>query len=166
MTNAAIANFNLTNWNQGGTTGTKTYVINADGTLASARGGVHNWSNGATYDTVMRVIGGTVSITGELQESQVTGDADDYVSFEAIGSTFTFTIGTADGRFNDASDVTNAFGDSFRLGGALNSGNAALQLTDGGASWTVTAVAVVPEPASFALLSAGGLLLGFRRRRS
>ena len=162
LTVAAVADFNVTNWNQGGTTGTKTYVINADGTLASARGGTHNWSNGANYDTVMRVIGGTVNINGILQESQIIGDADDYVSFEAIGGTFTFNKGGAD-QFDDAGDVTGAFGDSFRLGGSLNSGNAALELTDGGATWTLTAI--VPEPGSLALLSLGGLLLGVRRRR-
>ena len=59
--------------------------------------------------------------------------------------------------------ITNAYGDSFRLGGALNNGNANLQLTDNGSTWTIEAV--VPEPGSLALLGLGGLLVGARRRR-
>ena len=158
---AAEAQFNVTNWNQGGTTGTKTYVIDSDGTLSSGRGGTHNWSNGANYDTVMQLLGGAVNINGQFNESDITGDAGDYVSFEALGSTFTFNKGDAAGKFDDASDVTNAFGDSFKLGGSLNSGNAALELTDGGTKWTITAV--VPEPATLAVAAVG--LLGLRRRR-
>ena len=135
---AAVANFNVMNWNQGGTTGTKTYVVNSDGTLASARGGTHNWSNGATYDTVMQLLGGAVNITGQLQESQITADAGDYVTFDAAGSTFKFTKGTAAGRFDDDTDVTGAFGDSFRLGGSLNTDGLFI-LSDDGTNWTISA---------------------------
>lgn len=159
----ATINFNVMNWNQGGTTGTKTYVINSDGRLVSNRGGLHTWSNGANYDTVMRLLGGSVSINGAFTESHLTGDAGDYVSFETIGSLFTFNKGIA-GQFDDATDVTSAFGDSFRLGGSLNSGNAALQLTDNTTSWTISAIAAVPEP-SAALLGGLGMLALLLRRR-
>lgn len=143
---AAVANFNVTNWNQGGTTGTKTYVVNSDGTLASGRGGVHNWSNGGGYDTVMQLLGGTVDINGQLQESQISGDAGDYVSFEALGSTFTFNQGTAAGRFDELSDVTAQFGDSFRLGGTLPSDpRKGLEATESGGRYTISIGAATNE---------------------
>jgi len=160
---ADIANLNIINWNHDGTNGTKTYLVNSDGLLASARGGNHVWSNGANLDTVMRLVGGAVNITGQFFESHITGDAGDYVSFEDFGSTFTFTKGDAAGKFDDALDITNAFGDSFRLGGSLNSGNAALGLTDGGSTWTI-GITAIPEPEP-ALLGSLGLLLLLRRRR-
>ena len=157
---SAVMNFNVTNWNHGGTTGTKTYLIYSDGTLASARGGTHNWSNGASYDTVMRILGGAVDITGQLQESQLTADAGDYVIFEEFGGTFTFTKGSVVGNFDDATDITNAFGDSFRLGGSATSGS--LQLIDNGTSWTVTAI---PEPGALTLASLGPIGIALYRRR-
>lgn len=159
-TTAAEAAFNVVNWNQGGTDGTKTYVINSDGTLSSARGGTHTWSNGASYDTVMEINGGAVDITGELVESQLVGDAGDYVSFNEIDSTFTFAKGSSAGQFQTATDVTNAYGTAFVVGGSISSFGT-LELTDNGSTWTITAV---PEPASLMLLGAGSLFVMMRRR--
>lgn len=160
---AAVANMNLQNWNHGGGAGTKTYVINSDGTLASARNADYNWSNGTGQDTVMRLIGGTVNFTGRIKENTILSDSGDYVVFEDFGSTFTFAQGASDGLFNDSTDVTDAFGDSFRLGGSLNSGNAALQLTDGGTTWTIDVIAIPEAEAVILCLLSSCLLL--RRRR-
>lgn len=161
--NSAIARFNLQNWNQGG--GDKTYVIYADGTLASARTGNYNYSNGVN-DTVMRIIGGTVDFTGNLDELDLLSDANDYFTFEDFDSTLTFGKGAA-GWFDEASDVTSGFstnsGGAFLLAGSLNAGNAEFQLTDNGSSWTI-GVNAIPEPSTTALFGLGGLLL-LRRRR-
>lgn len=163
-TTAAVANINITQWNE--SDGDKTYVIYSDGTLASARGGNHDWSNGGN-DTVMRILGGAVNINGAFEEADLLSDANDYVSFEAIGSTFTFNKGAA-GWFDGSTDVTSGFstngGGAFVLGGTLNIGNADLELTDNGGSWTITAVQIVPEPGSLALLAMGGLMVARRRR--
>lgn len=159
---AAVANLNINQWNEAD--GDKTYVIYADGTLASDRGGNHDWSNGGN-DTVMRIIGGAVNINGAFEEADLLADANDYVTFEALGSTFTFNKGAA-GWFDNASDVTGGFGDAFRLAGALNSSNAELLLTDNGSTWTVTVQEVViPEPASLAMGLFGLTLIAGRRRR-
>jgi MYXO-CTERM domain-containing protein len=159
---AAVANLNVVDWNDAN--GDKTYVVYSDGTLASARGGNQNWSSGGN-DTVMRLIGGAFVTNGALDEADLLTDANDYVTFEAIGSTFTFNKGGA-GWFKDASDVTSGFGDAFRLAGGLNSSNAELLLIDNGASWTVTVQeVVVPEPASLAAGLVGLTLIAGRRRR-
>lgn len=163
--NAATVNLLLRELNNtavgGSLSNTMTYTVYSDGTLVNGQGSTLKWSNSAGLDTVMRLIGGASIINGVVDEATILGDADDYVSFEDYGSTFTFDKGGA-GFFDEASDITTAYGDSFRLGGGLNDGNAALQLTDNGSSWTIEAV--VPEPGSLALLGLGGLCV-LRRRR-
>lgn len=162
---AATLNLNILNWNagDGGVAGAKTYVVNSDGTLASARTGTNIWSSSLSLNTVMRLIGGTATLTGSLREVGLTDDVSSYISFEQLNSSFTFAKGAA-GSFDEATDVTAAFGDSFRLGGSLNSGNAALALADGGTTWTITAIAAIPEP-SAAMLFSVCLLAGLSRRR-
>jgi hypothetical protein len=171
-TTLASVNTGLSMLNASAGTATKTYVVYSDGTLQFGNNTKNNpgyaiWSGtgstgAAGYDTVIQIVGGTV-ISGKIYETPLLGDTGDYASFEALGSTLTFTKGSVDGQFNDATDVTNAFGDSFRLGGGLDSSNAELQLTDGGSTWTI--IAIVPEPATLSLLAIGGLLM-IRRRRA
>jgi hypothetical protein len=135
---AATLNLNVVNWNQGGTTGTKTYVIYSDGRLISNRGGTHNWSNGATYDTVMRVIGGQVIIDGELKESDFV-DPDDYVVFETEGSTFTFNKGSVAGQFQALADVESHMGNTMSFRPARGH---EISVVDNGSTFTITATAL------------------------
>lgn len=146
----------------GSSSNTKTYVVKSDGILVNGQtgSGTIKWSNGTALDTVFRLVGGTAIMNDRIDELPLLGDAGDFVSFEAVGSTFTFDKGGVEGYFNDASDVTGAFGDSFRVDGAL-SGNGSLNLTDDGSAWTITAV---PEPSSLAFLGLGTLLFARRRR--
>lgn len=133
---AAWAQFNVVNWNKGGTTGTKTYVINSDGKLSSNRGGAHQWSNGATYDTVMRLLGGEVDINGAF-DAELTGDSGDYVVFEAAGSKFTANYGGALGDI-DAVKANMGAGMSFRPAAGL-----VLTATDGGTRFTIEASVII-----------------------
>jgi len=149
-TTAASVSSGLSMLNAGGTA-TKTYVVHSDGTLIIGNNRQNNagytiWSGGNSagsdsLDTVIQIIGGTV-ISGKIYETPLTGDAGDYASFEALGSTLTFDMGTEGVSFGSLSDVTDQFGGSFRLGGALSSANAELQATydDANSTFTVTAV--------------------------
>ena len=146
----------------------KNYTINADGTW-NLTGNISDW---AQNEKIARVFlnGGTMNVAGYIAEAPLTdspADDNDYVSFDAYGSSLTFAKGSVDGRFNDLTDVTSNIGTglSFRLGGALASdSNAMLDVTDGGTTWTITAIAV-PEPSSIGLLGLGGMALMLRRRR-
>ncbi|MFK7789804.1 MAG: hypothetical protein AB8C95_09980, partial [Phycisphaeraceae bacterium] len=99
--NAAVLNLFLYELNAGTSTiggspspnDTKTYVVNSDGTLVNGQLGSSGnstdltWSNNATLDTVMRLLGGTSIIDVAIDEASILDDAGDYVSFEALGST-------------------------------------------------------------------------------
>jgi hypothetical protein len=155
LTTAAVFNMAATidlNW---AGSNLKTYVVNADGTLSF--GANFEWSNSASQDAVLQLLGGAVTSSSTI--SGLTDDTGDYVSFEAAGSTFTAGFG---GSFVDETAVTDAFGDSFRLGGALALDGSTLSYKDNGGTFTVS---VVPEPSTTALLGLGGLALILRRRK-
>lgn len=154
LTTSAVFNMAATiNLNRAGSS-LKTYVVNADGTLSF--GSNFTWSSG---DAVVQLLGGALNTNGNTI-SGMTDDAGEYASFEAAGSTFTAGFG---GSFLDETAVTDAFGDSFRLGGALASNGSSLSYTNNGnGTFTVNAV---PEPTTTALLGLGGLALILRRRR-
>jgi hypothetical protein len=148
--------------------GMKYYIVNADGTLNVTRS-VSVWSNDGSAKRASFILnGGTAVISGTVNDKFIKINSNDnpvpnnYVSFDAPGSSFTADLG---GQLPDESTITGAFGDSFRLGGALASDpNAQLTYTDNqDGSFTVAAV-LIPEPASMALLGLGGLMLIARRR--
>lgn len=153
----AQANFaGIINLNRDG--GSKTYVVNADGTVKMNSNIDFGQSN-----SVIRLLGGDVDAIGRIVNSNFTNIGSNFVSFEALGSTFTANYG---GQLANATAVTDEFGDSFRLGGALASDpNASLTFTDNVSSFTV-GVVVVPEPSAFALAGVGLLSLAALLRRS
>jgi hypothetical protein len=161
-TNSATVNVNWSNLARD-PNGTKFYVVNSDGNLNVTRS-ITKWSDSSAKDAAIRIIGGTVTVSGTITEANLTGDAGDYVAFEDYGSTFTFDKGTIGTSFGQASDVSTHFGDSFRLAGALATDpNALLQVAEDAGKFTVS-VAQIPEPASLALVGLGGLMMIARRR--
>ena len=106
---------------------TKTYVVNADGNLLM--GTSFTW---ATGNAVVSLLGGAMNVNGSINGG-LTNDANDYVSFEALGSTFTAAFG---GQLPDvaAVEANIGAGKSFRATTGLN-----LELTDNGTTFTITA---------------------------
>jgi hypothetical protein len=157
LTTLAQANFNGTNnINRDG--GSKTYLINADGTMKFNANFTFGQSN-----TVVRLLGGDVDGIGRTVTDGFTNNGSNYVSFEALSSTFTLNYG---GQLGNAAAVTDEFGDSFRLGGSLASDpDIELTLTDNGTSFTVGVQSTaIPEPASVAMGLMGLTLVMARRR--
>lgn len=157
MTALAQANFTNGTINLNRDAATLTYLINADGTLH-----LNNQFQIQQDNTTIRLNGGFFDGTGQIVTAGLTNVGSNYFSFEALGSTFTLNYG---GQLANATAVTDAFGDSFRLGGSLAlDPNASLTFTDNGTSFTI-GVSLIPEPASLALLGMGTLLIASRRRR-
>lgn len=148
----ATLNLDNTIYLNHGTSSSKSYVVNADGTLALGAD-VLNWSSGGGLTTVARLVGGTMNISGAVN-GNLTNVAGNYVNFEAPGSTFTASYG---GQFADLTAVSGQIGDSFKD----TTGFGLAAIDNGGTTFTVS---VVPEP-SAALLGALGLLALLRRRR-
>jgi hypothetical protein len=93
--------------------------------------------------------------------NHLTNAANNYISFNALGSTFTADFG---GQLPDISTIEAQLGNSFRFGGSLiGDPNVFLDTTDNG-NGTFSIIAAIPEP-STALLSAFGILALLRRRR-
>jgi len=117
MTTLASASLQFFNLNRD-PNGTKTYVVRSDGTL-SFTGTIFKWSDAGAKLAVIRIIGGTVVVNGYIQESYLTDYANNYVSFEAAGSSLTADFGSS-GQFQTLADVQANMGTglSFRPGGA------------------------------------------------
>lgn len=155
MTTLAQANFaaGTVNLNRDG--GSKTYIINADGTLKFNANFIFGQNNSR-----IRLLGGAVDGSGRTVTGDLINNGSNYVIFESFDSTFTLNYG---GQLANAAAVTDAFGDSFRLGGALESDpNAQLSIvSDNG---TTFVVGVIPEPSSALLLISGLGFFCLRRR--
>jgi len=113
MTTAAILNSAWYNLNRD-PGGTKTYVVNADGTFNVTRN-ITSWSSGSAKDAVIRLVGGTMTVDGYIG-NYLTDDSGDYVTFEAAGSSFTAKFG---GSLPDIATVKAEIGatKSFRPSG-------------------------------------------------
>lgn len=152
LTTSAIANLGYRNLNRD-PNGIKTYVVNSDGTL-NVVGQITAFSFDGAKDTVIQLNGGSFTVGG-LINSNLTNDPGDFISFNAVGSTFTADFG---GQFADLATVIGQFGDSL----VDNSGSGLLATDNGDGSFTVS---VIPEPASLVLLGMGSLLIASRRRQ-
>lgn len=152
MNTLAVADTGYTNLNRD-PNGIKTYVVNADGTL-KFRNNLTVWSDAAAKDAQIQLNGGTVLFLGTIN-ANLTNDADDLVSFNSAGSTFTAKFG---GEFADLSAVTAQFGYSF----VDTTGTGLAATNNGDGTFTVT---LVPEPASLAMGLLGLTMLAGRRRR-
>jgi hypothetical protein len=97
--------------------GIKTYIVKVDGTF-NVNASITSWSYDVYKDTVVKLQGGTMLVNGTITEGSLTGDAGDYVAFEAVGSSFTAQFG-ASGSFIDLAAVQAEIGDSksFRING-------------------------------------------------
>lgn len=159
MTTLAVANTGFTDLNRD-PNGLKTYTVNADGTLIF-RNNITGFSNdGNQKQTQVNLVGGTVRFDGTIN-NHLTNAANNYISFNALGSTFTADFG---GQLPDISTIEAQFGNSFRFGGSLiGNPNVFLDTTDNG-NGTFSIIAAIPEP-STALLGAFGILALLRRRR-
>jgi hypothetical protein len=150
-TNAATVNVNWSNLNRD-PNGTKSYVVNSDGTL-NITTTISKFSDSGSKDSAIKILGGTVLVSGSIN-ANFTDDSGDYVSFQAAGGTFTANFG---GQLPDLATITAQFGDSFQ--DTTGNGLTATDNQDG--SFTVS---VIPEP-SGALLAGLACGLGLMRRR-
>jgi hypothetical protein len=150
-TNTATVNVNWSNLNRD-PNGTKSYVVNSDGTL-NITTNLSKFSDSGGKDSAITINGGSVVVSGSINANFID-DSGDYVSFEAFDSSFTANFG---GQLPDLATITAQFGDSFRLGGALTSDpDAQLSVIDNmDGSFTVTAAtdtdAPTPDPMTFAV---------------
>lgn len=154
MTNLAVVDTGLSDLNSG-PDGLKTYIVNADGTLIF-RGKIANWSYGADNDAQIQLNGGT-ALFNNIIVSDLTNDADDFVSFNTAGSTLTAKFG---GTFVDLASVNAQIGGS----GSFVSPNGLTLDAKDNSNGTFTVTALVPEPSAVLLGSLGFLAL-LRRRR-
>ena len=151
MTTLAVADTGYSDLNRD-PNGLKTYVVNADGTLIF-RNNVTAFSNdGNAKLAQVQLNGGTVQFNGTIG-NHLTNVANNYISFNAIGSTFTAAYG---GQLADLATVTGQFGDSFK-----DTTGFGLKATDNVSTFSVT---VIPEPGTLGLLGLAGLGLFARRR--
>jgi hypothetical protein len=152
MTILAVADTDYRNLNRD-PNGTKTYVVNADGTLKFRRS-ASTWSSGGSKDAQIQLNGGAALFAGTISGDFVS-DAGDFVSFNSAGSTLTADFG---GSFADLTAITDQFAAGFV--DTTGNGLAATDNLDG--TYTIS---VVPEPTTTALLGLGGLALILRRRK-
>jgi hypothetical protein len=159
MTTLAVANTGFTELNRD-PNGLKTYTVNADGTLIFRNNVTAFTNDGNQKQARVNLFGGTVRFDGTIN-NHLTNAANNYISFNALGSTFTADFG---GQLPDISTIEAQLGNSFRFGGSLiGDPNVFLDTTDNG-NGTFSIIAAIPEP-STALLSAFGILALLRRRR-
>ena len=149
----AQVNSTFTNWTRHSDRGGPNKItVNADGTFNQTSN--FRFSTGGGNDSQLYLNGGAFVSSGTVTDL-VTGDADDLVRFDAVGSTFTAIY---DGDFATFGDVTTAVAGGVHFVDTTGNG---LIATDNGSTFTVS---VAPEPGSFALLGLGGLLIARRRR--
>ncbi len=100
--------------------GTKTYVVNADGSFIVTGNITRFTDDGNQKRAVIRINGGAVEINGSI-DSRFTNAANNYVDFVAEGSTFTAKFG---GQLPDLATVQDNIGPalSFRSSEGLNLG--------------------------------------------
>jgi hypothetical protein len=151
-TNAATVNVNWSNLNRD-PNGTKSYVVNSDGTL-NITTGLSKFSDSAAKDAAIVINGGSVVVSGSIN-SNFIDDSGDYVSFGTTGGTFTANFG---GQLPDLATITAQFGDSFQD----TTGNGLTATDNLDNTFTVS---VIPEPGT-TLLVGLACALGLVRRRS
>lgn len=113
------ATFNMAatiNMNRDGSS-VKTYVVNADGTLLMGQS--FDWVT-AGRTAVIQLLGGAVIVNGSIT-GDLTNDPDNYVFFEAAGSTFSAAFG---GQLTDLATVEANIGTtlSFRAAEGITLG--------------------------------------------
>ena len=159
LTSAAV-NVGFSNLNRD-PDGTKTYVVNSDGTFNVTNTGNIKFSDSSAKETVVRLLGGAFILAGNIN-SNLTDDPGDYISFEELGSVFTADFG---GQLPDLTTIEGQYGDSFRIGGSLASNPLVSLVTTDNGDGTFTITTNIPEP-STAILAALGLMgVCFRRRK-
>jgi hypothetical protein len=150
----AQLNSSFNNWTRHFDSGGPNKItVNADGTFNQTAN--FTFSSGGSNDAQLTLNGGTFISSGTVTGLD-SGDADDFVSFEALGSSFTAVYG---GDFTTVADVNNAVTAGVHFKDTTGNG---LVVTDNGGSFTIT---VIPEPASLAMGLVGLTLIAARRRR-
>lgn len=156
MSTLAQVNTSFTNWTRHFDRGGRNLItVNADGTLNQTAN--FQFSTGGGNDTQLTLNGGSFVSSGTVS-GLVTGDLDDFVSFEIAGSSFTAPIG---GDFATLTDVTDAFGTHF----INNSGESMVAVLNGSTFTVSIPQAVIPEPSSWFLSLLTATCFTLRRRR-